>query len=50
MKKYEIVVGGTVVATATTKEEAENLLYQAKNSFLALVHPVDCFYIREKGE
>ena len=50
MKKYEIIVGGTVIATATTKEEAKSLLHQAKNSFLALVHPVDCFYIKEKGE
>ena len=45
--KYEIIVAGTVIAKASTKEEAEQLLVQAKHSPLAWCHPVDVFYIKE---
>lgn len=47
-KVYEVVVAGTVIATYASKEAAEERLFQAKHSFLAMVHPVDVFYIREK--
>jgi hypothetical protein len=49
MKKYEVVVAGTVQARYSNREEAEQRLYELKHSFLALVHPVDCFFIREKA-
>ena len=48
MKRYEIVVAGEVITRAETREEAEKLLEEAKNSFLRMVHPIDCFWIREK--
>lgn len=47
MKKFEVVIAGTVINTYETREEAEDRLFEVKNSFLALVHPIDCFYIRE---
>lgn len=46
--KYEVVVAGTVVETYETREKAEKALYEIKHSFYAMVHPVDCMYIREK--
>ena len=48
MKKYELVIGGTVVMVYDSKEEAEKGLYDARHSFLAMVHPKDCMYIKEK--
>ena len=48
MKRYEIVISGTVIYTTFNREEAEQKLSQAKRSPLALCHPVDCFYIRER--
>lgn len=48
MKKYEVIVAGETLTTCVTKEEAETKLAEARQSFLALVHPRDCFYIREK--
>ena len=47
--KYEVVVAGTVVGTYKNKADAEKRLAEAKNSFLAIVHPVDVFFIREKN-
>ena len=47
MKKYEVIIAGTVNATYNTTEEAEKRLYEIKNSFYALVHPVDCMFVRE---
>ena len=44
---YEVVVAGNVIGRYNSREEAENRLKEVKNSFLALVHPVDVFYIRE---
>ena len=49
MKKYEVCVAGQVVTRAETKEEAERLLNEVRHSFLAMVHPVDVFYIRERA-
>lgn len=45
--KYEVIVGGTVIGTYESKVDAEKRLYEAQHSFLAIVHPVDCFYIKE---
>ncbi len=50
MKKYEIIVSGTTVTTVNTKEEAEKKLNEIKHSFLAIVHPVNAFYIRESED
>lgn len=47
-KEYEVIVAGTVLFTCKEKDEAEKKLSEIKNSFLAMVHPVDTFYIREK--
>ena len=47
MKRYEVLVAGTVIGTYATREEAETRLYEAKHSFLAMVHPQDVFRIRE---
>lgn len=44
---YEVVVAGSVIGRYNSREEAEIHLEEAKNSFFALVHPVDVFYIRE---
>ncbi len=46
MTKYLVKVGGTVLATYNTREEAEKRLFEVKNSFLALVHPIDCMFIK----
>ena len=48
--KYQVIVSGEVFATVKTKEEAEKLLHEACHSFLAMVHPQECFYIREVKE
>ena len=45
--KYEVIVSGVVLITVDTKAEAEARLQEARNSFLALVHPQECFYIRK---
>ena len=45
--RYEVVVAGTVVGTYTNKVEAENRLYEIQHSFLAMVHPRNCMFIRE---
>lgn len=46
--KYEVVVGGTVVGRYGTKAEAEQRLYEVRHSYLAMVHPQDCMFIRER--
>lgn len=48
--KYEVVVGGTVVATFEKLENAERELDRVKHSIYAMVHPVDCMFIRKKVE
>ena len=45
--KYEVIIAGTVVATYTNRADAEQRLYEIKHSFYALVHPVDCMFIKE---
>lgn len=47
MERYEVIVAGTTVNTYNTKKEAEERLNEIKNSFLAMVHPIDCMYIKE---
>ena len=49
MKKYEVVVAGTVIGCYENEAEAKARLEEVKNSFLAIVHPVDVFFIREKN-
>ena len=46
--KYEVVVGGTVIGRYDTKTEAEQRLYEVRHSYLAMVHPQDCMFIRER--
>ena len=46
--KYEVIIAGTVNATYENRKEAEQRLEELKNSFLAIVHPKDTFFIREK--
>jgi len=47
MKNFEVYVAGTLKGSFTTREEAEQLLTALRNSFLAMVHPRDVFYIKE---
>ena len=47
MKRYEIYVAGERLYSYNSREDAEKALNEAKNSFLALVHPKECFYIKE---
>ncbi len=47
MKNFEVYVAGTLKGTFTTREEAEQFLNALRNSFLAMVHPRDVFYIKE---
>ena len=49
MKKYEVLVAGTVIGTYNNKEDAEKRLFEARHSFLGLVHPKDVFRIKEKA-
>lgn len=42
---FNVIVAGTVIATVSTKAEAENLIAQAKTSPLGWVHPKDAFRI-----
>jgi hypothetical protein len=44
--KYQAIVSGHVLGTYETKEEAEKEVTRAKNSYLALVHPVNCFFVK----
>jgi len=48
--KYEIIVAGTVIAKATSRKEANELLEQAKRGFLAIVHPQNVFRIKEVSD
>lgn len=47
MKKYNVMVAGTVVGTYKTREEAEERLDQVRHSYLAMVHPRDVMFIKE---
>ena len=44
---FRVIVAGTVIGTYNTREEAEARLAEAKQSYLALVHPSECFRIAE---
>jgi len=46
MTKYNVIVAGTVIRKNLNREEAEQALKNARNSYLALVHPKDVFYIK----
>ena len=46
--RYEVIIAGTVNATYNTRTEAEKRIKEIKNSFYAMVHPIDTIYIREK--
>ena len=50
MTRYEVVVAGTVIATFDYKQNAEKELERVKHSIYAMVHPIDCMYIRKKVE
>lgn len=45
--RYEVCASGSHLGFYDNKEDAEKRLEEARNSFLALVHPWDCFYIKE---
>ena len=45
--RYEVVVAGSHLGFYENRQDAEKRLEEARNSFLAMVHPWDCFYIRE---
>jgi hypothetical protein len=45
--RYEVIVAGTIHSVHNTKAEAELQLDLIRNSFLAMVHPKDSFYIKE---
>lgn len=47
MKEYRVIIAGTVNSKYNTKEEAEKRLNEIKNSFFAMVHPIDTMYIKE---
>ena len=49
MKRFEVYVAGSLIGTYETREEAEARLFEARHSFLAMVHPQDVFYIKEKA-
>ena len=44
---FKVIVAGTVIGTYNNKADAEKRLNEARNSFLALVHPKDVFRIEE---
>lgn len=47
MKKYNVMVAGTVMGTYNTREEAEVRLEEVRHSYLAIVHPRDVMFIKE---
>lgn len=49
MKKFEVYVAGSLVGKYETREEAEARLNEVRHSFLAMVHPQEVFYIKEKA-
>lgn len=50
MKRFEVVIAGTVESEYETREQAEKRLNEIKNSFYAMVHPVDCMWVRERKD
>ena len=47
MKRFEVIVAGTIIAKCETREDAERALKLARRSFRAMVHPQNSFYIKE---
>ena len=47
MKRFEVIVAGTIIAKCETREDAEQALALARRSFLAMAHPQDSFFIKE---
>ena len=47
MKEYRVMVGGNVKSVHATREEAENQLHLWRNSWLAMVHPIDTMFVKE---
>ena len=48
MKKYDIIVSGSVIRTFDNKEEAEKFLALVKKGPLSWVHPQECMRIKER--
>lgn len=46
---YVVMVGGMEQGKYNTKAEAEKRLAEVQNSFLAMVHPKDTMFIKEKN-
>ena len=44
---FNVIVSGVVVRQCETREEAEKELSLIRNSYLAMVHPRECMYIKE---
>ena len=44
---YEVMVSGSVAGRYEDRASAEARLEEVRHSYLALVHPVDCMFIRE---
>lgn len=48
MTKFEVIVAGQVLRVVDTREEAEQLLTEAKRGILGMVHCKNSFWINEK--
>lgn len=48
MTKFEVIVAGQVLRVVDTREEAEQLLAEAKRGILGMVHGKNSFWINEK--
>lgn len=48
MKRFKVIASGAVLGIYDSREEAEKMLEEARNSYLAWVHPKDCFFIKEE--
>ena len=44
--KYYVIVSGYKLGEYLSLERAKERLEEAKHSYLAMVHPIDCFYIK----
>jgi hypothetical protein len=45
--RFEVMVAGSVHSVYNNRVDAENMVNALRNSFLAMVHPSESFYIRE---
>ncbi len=46
-KTYKVIIAGTVIQTCETREQAEEVIANIRNSILGRIHPVDTIYIKE---